>query len=142
MCEERRADVQRIRMNGETPQQRWSINFTSIQAIAWMVAKLASLLVGMWLGISFVASHQFEKSLLDFHTIAKPEIHRYVEDSIKAHRIEAEAPFIERLHRIENQAGAYDERLKALKEASDRNASELRDANAKLDRILERLADR
>lgn len=129
-------------MSGSFPRQKWSVNFTSVQAVAWMVSKLAALIVGMWLGISFVASHQFEKNLDDFHAVAKPEIHRYVDDAIKVHKIEAEAPMIERLHRIENQAGQYDERMKALKEATERNADGIRDANAKLDRILERMADR
>jgi adenine-specific DNA methylase len=129
-------------MAGDFPQQKWSVNFTSIQMFAWMIAKLVALVIGMWAGISFVADYQFKRSLDEFHNIAQPEIERMVDEKIDIHKAIAEAPMIERLHKIENQAGQYDERLKALKENSDRNTIELRDANQKLDRILERLADR
>ena len=142
MCEERRADVQRIEMNGSTPQQKWSVNFTSIQAIAWMVSKLVATIVGLWAGVSFIAGYQFERSLDDFHTIAKPEIRRYVNDAIKVHKVEAEAPIIERLHEIENQAGQYDARLQAIKEAAEKLDSQVDKMDDKLDRILERMATR
>jgi hypothetical protein len=142
MCEERRADVQRVSLGGDVPKQRWSLNFTSVQALVWLVSKLAATIIGLWAGISFVAGYQFERSLESFHKDAKPAIYQAIEDAIRLHKVEAEVPMIERLHKIENQAGAYDERLKSLKENSDRNTAELRDANQKLDRILERLADR
>jgi hypothetical protein len=129
-------------MNGDTPQQKWSVNFTSLQAVVWFVSKLAATIIGLWAGIAFVAGHQFDRSLDEFHKDVKPSIEHMVDEKISIHKAVAEAPMIERLHQIENQAGQYDERLKALKDNSDRNTIELRDANKKLDRILERLADR
>lgn len=142
MCDERRADVQRITMSGSYPRQKWSVNFTSLQAIVWFVSKLAATIVGLWAGVAFIAGYQFDRSLDEFHKDVKPEIERMMDDKISVHKIAAEAPMIERLHRIENQAGQYDERMKALKEATERNADGIKDANAKLDRILERMSDR
>ena len=140
MCEERRDDVKVVTMSGDKPEVKWSFSFTSIQMIAWMVAKIAALIVGMWAGIAFVANTQFDRELERFHTIAKPEIYRVVDEKIAIHKLAAEAPIMEKIHDLENQSGQYDERLKALKEAGDKNAASLDRIDTKIDRVLERLA--
>ena len=140
MCEERRDDVKVVSMGGDRPEVKWSFNLTSLQIIAWMAAKIAALIVGVWAGVAFVANNQFDAQLEKFHTLAKPEIYRVMDEKIAIHKLAAEAPLMERLHTLENQSGQYDERLKSLKEASERNAASLDRIDAKLDRVLERLA--
>jgi hypothetical protein len=106
--------------------------------LAWWIAKLTAIIVGLWAGVAFIAQFEFQNQLKIFHDVAKPEIREMVDSKIRLHRAEAEFPVFERLDRLEGVDDVLETKLNALKEAQDRNTSKLNRIDEKIDQLLER----
>lgn len=114
-------------MSGKTPSVSYSFNPAAWQWWAWFCGRLVAIVVGLWLGVSFVADKVFDENLYQFHLQAKPEIHSLVKDSVAAH--EKDHVTVERVHQLETQAGRVDEKFESLQRQLD-------SMDRKLDAIL------
>jgi len=85
MCDDRRAFFQKISLVGKEPKVAYSINPTAWQWWLWLGGRLAAVVIGLWVGISFVAGQVFDKRLYDFHQMAKPQIETFIESEITNH---------------------------------------------------------
>lgn len=108
---------QKIDLTGREPEVSYSLNPKAWQWWIWLAGRLVAVVVGLWIGISFVAGYVFKDRLQEFHTIAKPEIEGLVIEKLQSH--EKSHVTMERVHKIENQAGRVDERLQAIEKQLD-----------------------
>lgn len=136
MCTEKRGLFQVIDMTGDSPKTKYSFNPTAIQFWGWACAKMAALIVGLWIAVSFIAGYTFTENLTLFHDKAKPAIEKLIDEKIFLH--EAIAPTTERIHVIEAQQMVIQEQVKTLDETVKANGETLDKMDDKLDRLLER----
>ena len=113
MCQDRRAWFQIIDLTGREPEVAYSLNPKAWQWWIWLAGRLVAVVVGLWLGISFVAGHVFEERLDSFHEVAVPEIEQLIDAKIQVRRLESvsdQQPTLERIHSLE----AEDQRVGAV----------------------------
>ena len=138
MCTEKRGLFQVIDMSGSIPKTKYSFNPTAIQFWGWAFAKLAALVVTLWVAISFIAGYTFDENLKEFHATAKPEIETMVDDKIEFHEAASSMPTTERIHVIEAQQMVIQEQVSTLQVTAKDNTEKLDKMDDKLDRLLER----
>lgn len=127
MCDEKRSWFGVIDMTGGDPKTRYSFNPSAIQWWAWLFGKAVAIVIGLWLGVSWVAGSVFEDSLQEFHQIARPQFEVMMDDKIEAHgRIHVD---LERIHEIEKHNAKVDEKLVNMEK-------KLEDMDDKLDILI------
>jgi hypothetical protein len=113
MCQDRRAWFQKVDLKGREPEVAYSFNPTAWQWWLWLGGRLVAIVVGLWVGISFVAGHVFDERLNQFHDVAVPEIESLIENKLEVRRLQSytdRQPTVERIHALE----AEDQRVGAI----------------------------
>ena len=127
MCGEKRSWFGIIDMAGDDPRTRYSFNPSAIQWWAWLLGKIVAIIVGLWLGVNWVAGSVFEDSLNEFHSIARPQFEIMMDDKIEGHM--KSYVTIERVHELEKHNERMDEKLSNVEK-------KLEDIDDKLDILI------
>ena len=131
MCDERRATVTTVDLEGSRPAQRVSLTLTKAQLYIGIAAQsitilTAAVLVALWLG-RIMVHQEFERAIGEFHKIARPQLEQVMDKKILEHYREAEAEYqteqkvlLQRLATLESHAGSTDQRLQRIEDKIDR----------------------
>ena len=131
MCNERRATVTTVDLDGSAPHQQVSLTLTKAQLYIGMAAQTvavltAAVLVALWLG-RIMVHQEFEKAIAEFHVVAQPQVERMVDSKIAKHYLSAEGAYqvemkdlLQRLSTLEAHAEDTDGRLRRIEDKIDR----------------------
>ena len=129
-------------MTGSEPRNKWSVNLTDVQVIAWAIGRVVAAVGVIWVVLSFVTGYQFQKELDIFHERAQPAIRGMVDEKIRLHRAEAEQPVFERLDKLEGEDNLLEQNLENLKASQERNTRKLDEIDNKMDELKDLIIER
>ena len=127
MCDEKRSWFGVIDMSGAGPKTTYSINPSALQWWLWLLGKVIAIIIGLWLGVNWVAGDVFEDALAEFHSVAKPQFEQMVDRKIQENM--KTYVTIERVHELEKHNERMDEKLSNVEK-------KLEDIDDKLDILI------
>lgn len=134
MCNEKRSWFGVIDMSGAGPKTTYSINQSALQWWAWFIGKVIAIIVGLWLGVNWVAGDVFDDALNEFHSVARPQFEQMMDRKIENYT--QSFVTIERVHELEKHNERVDEKLKNMERTLALQATTMIDMNRKLDVLI------